>query len=455
VSRDELWAVPDAWSWVTFRDVAEVRSDLRDPSATPDAVHIAPNHIESRTGRLLGRGTVAGDGVTSPKHAFHPGQVLYSKIRPYLAKAALVDFEGLCSADMYPVTALPDRMEPRFLHKWLISPSFTEEASRSQGRTVLPKINQDALHTKPVPLPPLLEQKRIANKLDALLARVDACRERLDRVPAILKRLRQAVVAAATSGELTREWRDERGLDLNNWESTTVGALLEEKPRNGYSPRAVERPSAVKSLTLTATTGGVFRGEHFKYIDQSIPPNSHLWLVPGDILIQRANTIEYVGVSAIFDGPTGTFIYPDLMMKCRANARILVRYLHCVLSSEPVRKFFRANATGTAGNMPKINQQTVLAAPAHLPPLDEQREIVRRLENLLPFADRLSRQCDAARQRLETLTPSMLGKAFRGELVPQDPNDEPAGALLARVRGVPEHSNGRKVRNLQASRHTP
>jgi len=75
----------------------------------------------------------------------------------------------------------------------------------------------------------------------------------------------------------------------------------------------------VKSLTLTATTTGRFRPEHFKYIDEDIPPSSYLWLQPGDILIQRANTIEYVGISAIYDGPPNGFIYPDLMMKCRAN----------------------------------------------------------------------------------------------------------------------------------------
>ena len=299
------------------------------------------------------------------------------------------------------------------------------------------KLTQAAMRSIPVSVAPLPEQKRIADKLDALLARVNACRQRLDRVPTILKRFRQSVLAAATSGELTREWREARGRDLAGWETTTVAALLEGKPRNGYSPRAVERPTSVKSLTLTATTTGIFRGEHSKYIDEEIPPDSHLWLVPGDILIQRANTLEYVGVSAVFDGPGETFIYPDLMMKCRANARIVTPFLHYLLSSEPVRSFFRENATGTAGNMPKINQQTVLAAPAVLPLLDEQQEIVRRMEALLPFAAQLDCRWNAVRQLVDKLTPSTLAKAFRGELVPQDPDDEPAAELLARIHSRP------------------
>lgn len=324
-------------------------------------------------------------------------------------------------------------IDPAFLAHQMRAPDFRERLLANATGTTATGISQARLRELQANVAPAPEQKRIADKLDALLARVDACRGRLDRVPDILKRFRQSVLAAATSGELTREWREERGLDLAGWETTTVATLLEGKPRNGYSPRAVERPTAVKSLTLTATTTGAFRGEHSKYIDEEIPPESHLWLVPGDILIQRANTLEYVGVSAVFDGPSATFIYPDLMMKCRANARVVTPFLHCVLSSAPVRTFFRENATGTAGNMPKINQQTVLAAPAVLPPLDEQREIVRRMESLLPFADQLDRFGDRSRELIEKLTPSVLAKAFRGELVPQDPDDEPASDLLAKL----------------------
>lgn len=299
--------------------------------------------------------------------------------------------------------------------------------------TTIKHLTRESLARFKVPVPPLPEQKRIADKLDALLARVDACRERLDRVPGILKRFRQSVLAAATSGELTREWREARGLD-GAWDELPLEEIIEGKPRNGYSPKAVEHATPVKSLTLTATTTGRFRGEHFKYIDEQIPADSHLWLRPGDVLIQRANTLEYVGVSAVFDGPENTFIYPDLMMKCRANKRVLPAFLHLVLSSQPVRKYFRENATGTAGNMPKINQQTVLSAPAVVPSIEEQKQIVARTTELLGMADALERAHTAALAKVTKLTPSALAKAFRGELVPQDPADEPAAALLAKLK---------------------
>jgi type I restriction enzyme S subunit len=210
--------------------------------------------------------------------------------------------------------------------------------------------------------------------------------------------------------------------------------LVQEKPRNGYSPRAVEKPTPVKSLTLTATTTGRFHGDKFKYIDEEIPATSHLWLVPDDILIQRANTLDYVGVSAVFDGPPKTFIYPDLMMKCRANDRVLTRFLWCALSSESARRYFRDNATGTAGNMPKINQQTVLRTPVRLPPKDEQEEICRRVEVLFASADSVDLRHRNALKAVEGLYGALLAKAFRGNLALQDPGDEPAANLLDGLR---------------------
>ena len=303
----------------------------------------------------------------------------------------------------------------------------------------------DDIRNVDIPIAPRAEQTRIADKLDTVLTRVDACRDRLARVAPLLKRFRQSVLAAATSGRLTEDWRD--GAEVE-WKACCLGDLLDGKPRNGYSPKAVDYETDVRSLTLSATTTGKFLGEHSKFIDEKFPLDSHLWLKPGDVLVQRANSLEYVGVSAIFDGAPDTFIYPDLMMKCQPNKLTTSRFLHLVLSSEPVRNYFRSNATGTAGNMPKINQQTVISAPCRLPPLTEQTEIVRRVETLFAFADRLEARLKTAQAAADRLTPALLAKAFRGELVPQDPNDEPAAELLKRLAAsrdaAPKAKRGRR-----------
>jgi type I restriction enzyme S subunit len=155
--------LPASWRWATFGETAAVASNLVDPIDYPAMAHIAPNHIESGTGRLLPYATIAEDGVTSPKHLFRANQILYSKIRPNLAKAVHVDFSGLCSADMYPIDT---SLNPRYLLRWMLSPSFTTAAIRHQGRNLLPKINVRELASLPVPVPPLAEQERLAKVLD-------------------------------------------------------------------------------------------------------------------------------------------------------------------------------------------------------------------------------------------------------------------------------------------------
>ncbi len=95
----------ESWKKSRFDEVATIKSNLVNPLDFPDLPHIAPDNIEKKTGVLLEYHTVSEDGVTSGKHRFYPGQILYSKIRPYLSKVVVVDFDGLCSADMYPIEA--------------------------------------------------------------------------------------------------------------------------------------------------------------------------------------------------------------------------------------------------------------------------------------------------------------------------------------------------------------
>ncbi len=99
----KLPEIPLTWSWTEFSDVATVVTNLKSPDDYPEYPHIAPNHIESYSGRLLPIKTVKEDKVISPNHLFSADSIIYSKIRPYLCKAVVVDFEGLCSADMYPI----------------------------------------------------------------------------------------------------------------------------------------------------------------------------------------------------------------------------------------------------------------------------------------------------------------------------------------------------------------
>ncbi|GMM61874.1 hypothetical protein NUTIK01_26510 [Novosphingobium sp. IK01] len=157
-----------------------------------------------------------------------------------------------------------------------------------------------------------------------------------------------------------------------------------------------------------------------------------------------------MGATAIFDGPVKTFIYPDLMMRVRFDDPRLTRLMWYRLNSKSTRQYFRENATGTAGNMPKISGKTLKNMVVAIPPAEMWDAVLAFLENAFARADRMEAEAAHARALIDRLEAALLARAFRGELVPQDPADEPASALLARIRATraaaPKARRGRKAK---------
>ncbi|MBN8087677.1 restriction endonuclease subunit S [Vibrio vulnificus] len=202
MSLDDL---PQGWGWVSFKNAAKIESNLVDPKLTPSDIHLAPNHIEPNTGRILELVTVEQDKVKSNKHRFYPGQIIYSKIRPYLNKVCAVDFEGVCSADMYPVKANINR---EYLLYVMLSDMFVYWTSQQQGRVVLPKINQKALNEIPVPVPPNEEQNEIARIVGELWAKADAVEKQYNLAKLRVDKLTQSILARTFRGQLFEPFTD-------------------------------------------------------------------------------------------------------------------------------------------------------------------------------------------------------------------------------------------------------
>lgn len=195
-----------------------------------------------------------------------------------------------------------------------------------------------------------------------------------------------------------------------HWEWHCLGDLLVSGPTNGFSPRAVDYETPVRSLTLSATTSGVFKGEYAKFIADEISSDSDLWLRDGDILVQRGNTLEYVGVPAVYRGQPNCYIYPDLMMKLRVSSELDTDYLYFAMSSEPARNFLRERASGTSGTMPKINQKTLKSLPIPIPPIQEQHRIVVKINRLMNMCNALEEKIDAAANQQTALLSSLMVK---------------------------------------------
>jgi type I restriction enzyme, S subunit len=298
--------------------------------------------------------------------------------------------------------------------------------------TAIPGLNREDAYQVDIALPPQTEQKRIADKLDAVLARVDACRDRLDRVPTILKRFRQAVLAAATSGRLTEEWRQAQRLSMESWQQTVFEQVCKEITVGHVGKMAVQyRDSGIPFLRSLNVRPFRFDSRELKYIS----PEFHRSLAksalrPGDVVVVRTGA------------PGQCCVIPQELPEANCSDLVIVRpgpYLSAAfaavfINSETSQAFVKAEQVGVAQT--HFNVGSMKRAPLQLPSLLEQNEIVHRVEALFAYAARLEARYTAARAQVERLTPALLAKAFHGELVPQDPNDEPASVLLERIRAA-------------------
>lgn len=294
----------------------------------------------------------------------------------------------------------------------------------AKSGTTVESVETGQLKKLPIPLAPLPEQKRIADKLDSVLARVDACRDRLDRLPALLKRFRQSILAAATSGRLTEDWRVGQEISWEEVHLSDIGEFgrgkSKHRPRN--DPRLYGGPHPFVQTGDVTGSEGVIRKHTQTYSDFGLA-QSKLWPAGTLCITIAANIAD----TAILSYPA---CFPDSIVgfspdesKCSAH---FVKWVIDVIK-EDLERFAPATA------QKNINLGILSEIAFKLPSLPEQTEIVRRVEILFAFADRLEARLASARRQVGQLTPALLAKAFRGELVAQDPADEPAAELLKRI----------------------
>ncbi|MGF1746214.1 restriction endonuclease subunit S [Vibrio minamisatsumaniensis] len=292
--------------------------------------------------------------------------------------------------------------------------------------TAIPGLNRDDAYAQDVLLPPDAEQKRIVEKLDEVLAQVGAIKARLDGIPALLKRFRQSVLASAVSGKLTEEWRIGKSLkqrvtlNLNEVTSHVVDCP-HSTPKWSDEGRYCVRTTAFNPFYLDLSGQGYVNDEVFALRTSRLTPEA------GDILYSREGT---VGIACQI--PEGVELcLGQRMVVIRANERVDAKYLTIVLNSDHILRIVRELTIGSTA--PRVNMKVIRDYPIPVPDCIEQQEIVRLVDQYFAFADTIEAQVKKAQARVDNLTQSILAKAFRGELVEQDPSDEPADKLLERI----------------------
>jgi type I restriction enzyme, S subunit len=305
-------------------------------------------------------------------------------------------------------TFLPrdDKVDLKFLLYWFRLPSTLERVEADcTGSTPLTRnrFKEKFFLELEIPLPPLEEQRRIVARIEGLAVKIEEARG--------LRREVEEETQALITAFFMRYFKN---TPING----ILNDVLSEKPRNGWSAVCDNLETGTPVLTLSAVTGFVYRDKAYKRTSEPTLEGAHYWLHTGDLLITRSNTPDLVGHAAIYNGSPSPCIYPDLMMKLSINEDCANKhFVHLWLRSPFVRNYISSMAKGTSPTMRKIVQDSVMNIPfpSHL--------AVREQENIIKDFDTLESSINAAKKlqaessaELNALLPSLLDKAFKGEL---------------------------------------
>lgn len=189
---------PQSWKVMPWKYIAKVEANLVSPEDYKDLPQVAPANIEKNTGKLTGVQNAFDAGVESDNHLFRKGAILYSKVRPALNKVAIAPFDGLCSADMYPIST---DQNVKWLVYYMLSATFTEQVSVSTNRVKMPKLNKEELGKMDVVLPPKEDQDAVVNYLDTKTAEIDALIASKERQVELLREYRKSIIFEAVTGK--------------------------------------------------------------------------------------------------------------------------------------------------------------------------------------------------------------------------------------------------------------
>lgn len=475
---------PEGWVRCEIGEVTQVVSGgtprAKDPSNFVDEggiPWITPADLSGYTDIFISRGArnLSEKGFYSCSAAKIPaGSVLFSSRAPvgYVAIAA----NELATNQGFKNFVLPNGLDSRFIYFYLkyIKPVAENMATGTTFKELSGKVAAKL----PLLIAPTEEQTRIADKLENLIARVDACRDRLTRIPNILKKYRQAVLRAAMSGELTEDWRKansdfETDSDLflslqnkyggerskghdsladdcselsfpENWlyvPTKAVGEVFlgrQRSPKNHNGPhmRPYMRAANItwKGLDLSDVKEMNFDPSDFERFKLQV----------GDVLVNEGSgSAEEVGKPAIWNGEIENCCFQNTLI-CVRPFEDMSEYLYFVFLNAALSKDFIKETRGIG--IHHLGKTRFAAFKIPLPPLEEQKEIVRCIKYSFAYVERLEAYYQKANCKVEKITNALLSKAFQGELVSQKSSDEPASALMERLHSAI------KIQNANASK---
>lgn len=391
--------------------------------------------------------------VELSRHSYKKGDIVITKLGDPLGLACIIpeNFQdGIIVADLVRLRINDLAFDKRYLTYLLNSPLVISQLNKHIKGTTRPRINLGIIRDLNLPIASISEQKVIAEKLDTLLAQVDSTKARLEQIPQILKRFRQAVLAAAVNGNLNKNAKPNTKVRTLQ----EVGIIIKTGPFGSALHKSDYISNGIPVINPMHINDGIISPSLSMTIsDEKYAELSSWSLQDSDVIVGRRGemgraAVVNIGQSKMLCG-TGSMIL-------RTKKNINPKYLELILRSPTSISYFNKEAVGST--MVNLNQKVINSLEVYLPNIDEQQEIVRRVEQLFAWADTIEKQVNSALTRVNSLTQSILAKAFRGELTAQWRAENPglisgensAAALLEKIKAERAASGGKKTSRKKA-----
>ncbi|EAT3822642.1 TPA: restriction endonuclease subunit S [Salmonella enterica subsp. enterica serovar Mississippi] len=442
--------IPTNWCVSTIGDINNYNSLTFNPKSFQEdtfELYSVPSFASGSPEVLLGK------DIASNKQYIKFKDILLCKINPRINRVWCVkentEFPQIGSSEW--IVIRQPLIHEGFLTYFLQTQSFRDllcsDVSGVGGS--LTRAQPKRVATYHVPIAPFQEQKIIAEKLDTLLAQVDSTKARLELIPQILKRFRQAVLRAAVTGRLIDK-------DFTNL-VTNIGSHVSIDIGNAFKSAEFSEDGIPLLRGQNIEPGALRWDDTKKFPAEKLELFSHLFINENDIILAMDRPIISSGLKLAkakkSDLPC---VLVQRVARFKDYRDLLPEYLYIALSGLDFENYIQPNQTGS--DIPHISGKQILNFKCSIPPHDDQLEIVRRVEQLFAYADTIEKQVNNALTRVNSLTQSILAKAFRGELTAQWRAENPslisgensAAALLEKIKAERAASGGKKTSRKKA-----
>jgi type I restriction enzyme S subunit len=434
--EEQPYKIPENWCWVRLLNVANLYNGDRGknyPSKKDYQITGIPfinagalvdgqlepkefNYISEEKYNALGAGKI------------QCGDILYC-LRGSLGKSAIVEIEGNGAiSSSLCILRCTKAIDNRFLFFLLNSDIIKKQQDSAENGSAQPNLSAASVIKYMVPLPSILEQQRIVDRIESIFAKLDEAKEKAQAVVDGFELRKSAILHKAFMGELTAKWREEHGVTLDRWTKSTFSDVVDEF-KYGLSEKSDYGYDGIPVFRIPNVTDNGLSFDDLKYLSHSQIDSSSL-LRKDDVLIIRSNgSKELVGKSVLVPSLDKEYTYASFLIRARLNPKIVPAYFVYYINSSDARIQMFKKAKSSAG-INNINSKELGAINILVCSVSEQSEIVRILDEFLDKENASKEAAEAVLEQIDTMKKAVLARAFRGELGTNDPTEESAVELL-------------------------